>query len=297
MIRKAVIGLPLLVLLLGAAPQAPKVSAHEKAARELFHALGGEDLAAQNAGALVATLFSDPEMAPFESVFRDWYRQAIARGDLESEMVKLYMDIFSEKELAEILAFYRTPAGRKAIEAAPQLMAKGAELGMRYAREHPEELQDVLTKAMEEHAKQPPATDKEAQKRTIADIRNTGTAMFAWLTDQVGAAAAGDTQTEQPVSTVELKHYPIVTREQLRKVLVPSYIQDVPETDGWGNPYEFYLNTANPMAPQVMGIRSPGRDGRFSAASYTVGPFDPDDFDEDIVWADGFFVRWPQKQE
>jgi hypothetical protein len=25
------------------------------------------------------------------------------------------------------------------------------------------------------------------------------------------------------------------------------------------------------------------------------GPFDPTDRDQDIVWADGFFVRWPQK--
>jgi hypothetical protein len=245
----------------------------------------------------MATLFSDSELGPYENVFRDWYRQAIARGDFESEMVKLYMDTFSEKELAEILAFYKTPAGRKAIEATPQLMAKGAEVGRRYAREHPEELQDVLTKAMEEHAKQPPSTDKEAQKRTIADIRNTGTAMFSWLTDQVGAAAAGQSQTEQPVSSIELKHYPPISYEQLRKVLVPTYMQQVPETDLWGNPYEYYLNTANPLAPQVMGIRSAGRDGKFSAASYTVGPFDPEDYDDDIVWADGFFVRWPQKQE
>ncbi|MFP5288928.1 MAG: hypothetical protein ACLGI9_24540, partial [Thermoanaerobaculia bacterium] len=69
------------------------------------------------------------------------------------------------------------------------------------------------------------------------------------------------------------------------------------EKDGWGHPYEYYLNVENPLAPQVMGIRSPGRDGEFSAVSYTVGPFDPYDFDEDIVWADGFFVRWPQAKE
>ena len=67
-------------------------------------------------------------------------------------------------------------------------------------------------------------------------------------------------------------------------------------TDGWGHPLEYYLNTENPTAPQVMGIRSPGRDGTFSGGRYTVGAFDPGDFDEDIVWADGTFVRWPQRK-
>jgi hypothetical protein len=47
------------------------------------------------------------------------------------------------------------------------------------------------------------------------------------------------------------------------------------------------------MATQVMGVRSPGRDDRYSASDYSVTAFDPEDFDEDIVWVDSFFVRWP----
>ena len=39
---------------------------------------------------------------------------------------------------------------------------------------------------------------------------------------------------------------------------------------------------------------SSGRDKTFTT-TYTTGPFDPTDYDQDIVWADGFFVRWPQK--
>src|SRR3954447_21264732 len=45
------------------------------------------------------------------------------------------------------------------------------------------------------------ALQKAKQKRTVADMRNTGTAMFSWLTDQVGAAAAGQTATEVDLST------------------------------------------------------------------------------------------------
>ena len=28
---------------------------------------------------------------------------------------------------------------------------------------------------------------------------------------------------------------------------------------------------------------------------YSVTSFEPTDYDKDVVWADGFFVRWPQK--
>ena len=99
-----------------------------------------------------------------------------------------------------------------------------------------------------------------------------------------------------PSKPTDLADYPAISSADLATILVPSYIQEVPELDGWESPYEYYLNVANPLAQQVMAIRSPGRDGRFSSDAYTVGSFDPESSDEDIVWADGFFVRWPQKK-
>lgn len=140
-----------------------------------------------------------------------------------------------------------------------------------------------------------PERDREAQKRTVADIRNVGTAMFSWLTDQVGAAAAGQSQSEPGGKRIDLGQYKRISHAELEKLLVPRYLQSIPEVDGWGHPYEIYLNVDNVLAPQVMSIRSPGRDGIYSAVNYTVSGFTPENFDEDIVWADGFFVRWPQR--
>ena len=43
-----------------------------------------------------------------------------------------------------------------------------------------------------------------------------------------------------------------------------------------------------------MAIQSPGRDQAYeSTTSYTMGPFLASDYDQDIVWADGFFVKYP----
>jgi prepilin-type N-terminal cleavage/methylation domain-containing protein len=137
------------------------------------------------------------------------------------------------------------------------------------------------------------ALQKAKQKRTVADIRNIGTSMFSWLTDQVGAAAAGAGAT----TNVDLGSYGTVkTGSALATILVPQYLQAVPAIDGWKNPYEFYLKTGTGVLDQqVMAIRSLGRGATSDATNYTVTSFDPTDYNQDIAWADGFFVRWPQK--
>lgn len=132
--------------------------------------------------------------------------------------------------------------------------------------------------------------DQVQQKQTVSDIRNLGTAMFSWLTDQVGAAAAGQNMNEV---AVEGEYVP-VSGADLEKILVPQYISIIPEKDGWGNDYEIYLDVENPLARKVMAIRSPGRDGRFSSGPYRTGSFTPEEYDQDIVWVDGYFVRWPE---
>jgi prepilin-type N-terminal cleavage/methylation domain-containing protein len=132
------------------------------------------------------------------------------------------------------------------------------------------------------------ALQKAKQKRTMADERLVGGSMMAWLTDQTGAAAAGAAQ-------VDIGLYSPIGTSALESLLVPTYIQAVPELDGWKRPYSIYLDTSPPFDVRVMGIRSAGRGNSFMGDVYTAGGFEPTDYDQDIVWVDGFFVRWPQR--
>jgi general secretion pathway protein G len=135
------------------------------------------------------------------------------------------------------------------------------------------------------------ALQKAKQKRTVADMRITGTALFAWLSDQVGAAAAGGQATEIDISA----DYTPITFDALRTLLVPTYIEHVPLNDGWKTPYQYFLNTTNLGQANIMAIGSGGRDMNAVSGKYEAVGFDPTDYDQDILWADGFFVRWPQK--
>ena len=134
------------------------------------------------------------------------------------------------------------------------------------------------------------ALQKAKQKKTMTDCRLVGGAMMAWLTDQAAASAAGAAQT-----TFDVADYKPITQANLVKELVPTYIQSIPGFDGWKRIYDLYLDTVNPHGSHAMAIRSAAQRGVFDADVYTTGPFEPTEYEQDIVWADGFFVRWPQK--
>ncbi|HSM50686.1 MAG TPA: prepilin-type N-terminal cleavage/methylation domain-containing protein [Thermoanaerobaculia bacterium] len=135
------------------------------------------------------------------------------------------------------------------------------------------------------------ALQKAKQKRTMGDMRNVGTAWTSWLTDQLSAGAAGSTSNQFTWAFGE-----DVTYDSMILTLRPTttffYMQEIPQFDGWRNEYEFQANS-NLLANRVLGIRSLTRDGVEDGGTYTVGPFVATDYDQDIVWSDGYFVRWP----
>jgi len=139
---------------------------------------------------------------------------------------------------------------------------------------------------------------KAKQKRTMGDMRNGGTAMMEWLTDEVGAAAAG--------YDVDLASWTFTsgadTHAEIEGVLAPQYVQIWPVRDGWKHPFAASLNTGNPLGERVMAIHSGGRnstnDGTWPPTEdepTTSGAYDPTSYSFDILWAEGYFVYWPEK--
>lgn len=138
-----------------------------------------------------------------------------------------------------------------------------------------------------------PTADARAQLRTLRDLRSVGTALMAWLTDQVGAAAAA------APATFSVHDFREVSVAELEAMLTPTYLRWIPTEDGWGHPLEYRVNEVEEalQGPGFFLVRSPGRDGRFSGDDYRPGAFPGASYDEDIVFADGFFLRWPQPSQ
>lgn len=54
--------------------------------------------------------------------------KVVAWSVLRPELVKLYVDAFTEQELKELLAFYQSPLGKKVLERMPMLTAESARM-------------------------------------------------------------------------------------------------------------------------------------------------------------------------
>ena len=145
---KAVLFLVLLVslpaVLAAAEPSAPG-PAHAQAARELFDLVGGKDLARTASLAMLNQFKSNPELAPYEDVFKTWLDRVWAESDMGQEFVRLYTESFTEDELRQVIAFYKTPVGQKTLQKMPELLQKGMSYGQREAQAHLPELQQAIT--------------------------------------------------------------------------------------------------------------------------------------------------------
>ena len=127
------------------------------------------------------------------------------------------------------------------------------------------------------------AAQRTRQKRTMADIRSLGIAWESRAIDAKQYNAAGFTM---PTSAL--------TYADITTLLSPTYMRNIPSTDGWGHPLQFAADQpfGATQSASEYAIRSPGRDGVVSGNSYTGGPMTS--FDCDIVYSGGAFVVWPE---
>jgi len=140
------------------------------------------------------------------------------------------------------------------------------------------------------------ALQKAKQKRTVADERNIGTAFMSYITDVASAGAAGAAADWNAAVYVSA-----LTSGELASILHPSatffYLNSVPELDGWKNSFRFAWS-GDPSQSSIIAIGSGARDGDLagdvaSLGTVTVGGFTPTDYNQNIIWADGFFIRYP----
>jgi hypothetical protein len=120
-------------------------STHYKAAEQMLNLMDMPTVLKKSVDEMVAMqVQQNPAIAPYESVMKQFLAKYMSWDSLKADMVKIYMDEFSESELGELNKFYQTPVGRKTVEKMPVLMSKGAQLGGQRVQEHMPELQSAI---------------------------------------------------------------------------------------------------------------------------------------------------------
>ncbi len=124
---------------------------HEKAAKQLLEAMNSEQtMAATLDATLTSQLQANPAMAPFEDVMREFMAKHMAYSTLESELIPLYVEAFTIKELKGLIKFYDSPLGQRAVEELPALTTAAANIGMTRVQQNMGELQAAIQARMAE---------------------------------------------------------------------------------------------------------------------------------------------------
>jgi len=116
-----------------------------QAAEELLRLMNMEQvLRAGMEVTMDAQVEQQPLMAPFRATMQAWADRHLTWGEFGPKLTQIYAEEFTEAELRELAAFYRTPVGRKAAALAPALSRRGAKVGGEVAEAHMAELQEMI---------------------------------------------------------------------------------------------------------------------------------------------------------
>ena len=119
--------------------------AHRQAALELCEVMEMEATLAASINAMMNLQMRNNQMlTQHRSALDTFFRRHMSWDALKEEFLALYMESFTEAELKEMTAFYRTPTGKKAIRLMPELVQKGAEIGIRRVENNRRELQRLI---------------------------------------------------------------------------------------------------------------------------------------------------------
>jgi uncharacterized protein len=102
---------------------------------------------------------ANPGIARFEGVMRTFLGKYLSLDALRDPMIRMYMERFTELEIVQIAAFYRTPLGQRTVAEVPRMMEEGSVIGRRLVEEHMPELQEMIRAQLEREGGAAPAPE------------------------------------------------------------------------------------------------------------------------------------------
>jgi hypothetical protein len=201
-------------------------SSHRKAARELIDVeRTWRDPTAVAEPVLKVLIRQSPEMETDQEVILDWLKKNLTWEQLSVGLVDAYLQTFTEAELRQLTAFYKSPVGQKSLKQGPALNKAEAMAALDILIEHHAEL-DAIVEA--EKAKKPAASPEETltEANRLFDEANWTDAREAYLNYLASSPDDLNARTDFGVTLRQLEKYEEAI-EQFNRVLAkdPKHFQ------------------------------------------------------------------------
>ncbi len=124
---------------------------HRKTALEMMQASGVPEMLERAFTEQLENQFKAlPELEKIRPQLTAFYRKAFSFKELEGELCTLYMKHYTCEELRQIIAFYKTPAGRKKAKVDGTLSSELGKLFLKHSEKKMPELQKLLQQSIKE---------------------------------------------------------------------------------------------------------------------------------------------------
>lgn len=193
---------------------------------------------------------------------REALKIADAQKAVREALMSVYASRFNESELAELVAFFQTPVGKKLARVTPELMTESLE---------------------KSRAALEPIIRREEER------------LMPWAATMTKMKTIANALEQFAVDNAE---YPQTSFTGLKRMLVPNYLPELPEKDAWGN--EFYYSTSR--YGRHYRIVSAGADGVFELGTRDIpedgdhfeNPLFTNDLKLDLIYSTGAFMQLPR---
>jgi hypothetical protein len=119
--------------------------AERKAANKLLDAIQFETVMNDSINASIQMMKQmDPVIGKHEVVVKKFFEKFMSVESLRQDMVEMYSEIFTADELEDIISFYMTETGQKALKNVPEVMQRSMQLAQKRVGQNMGELQKML---------------------------------------------------------------------------------------------------------------------------------------------------------
>lgn len=198
----------------------------------------------------------------------------------EDVVVPIYLSHFTDEEIDALLAFYRSPPGRKLVALTPELLRTSTEATARYFEPAFERVRQELMGDVDQ---------KRLVLWTVAEMRKIATAIDAL-------------RVEVKFDLIDADRVPrVASVDELRPLFEAADVRGTLESnDAWGEPFVILISEG----ARRYRIVSAGADRTFESNSRVIpsgaAPADAATLwtptnEADIIWADDRFVQAPRQ--
>ena len=121
-----------------------------QAANELLEVIQFEKVMDNSINASIQALKEmSPGIGNNDIKLKQFFEKHMGAKTLRNDMIDMYSEIFSAKELKDIAAFYKTKTGQKALEKIPEVMQRSMQLAQTRVMQNVAELQEIMAQGQE----------------------------------------------------------------------------------------------------------------------------------------------------